>query len=87
MSKITFTEQAFQEYLYWQMQDKKTLKKINSMLKDIARNPYTGTGKPESLKGSLGGYWSRRIDAKNRIVYRVNCDHIEVYQCKGHYDD
>ena len=55
VSKITFNEQAFQEYLYWQMQDKKTLKKINSMLKDIARNPYTGTGKPESLKGSLGG--------------------------------
>ena len=73
MSKITFTERAFAEYLYWQSQDKKTLKRINALLKDISRSPY--------------GYWSRRIDDVNRLVYRIENDLIEVYQCKGHYDD
>ena len=80
MSKITFTERAFAEYLYWQSQDKKTLKRINALLKDISRSPYEGIGKPE-------GYWSRRIDDVNRLVYRIENDLIEVYQCKGHYDD
>ena len=61
MSKITFTERAFAEYLYWQTQDKKTLKRINALLKDIARSPYEGIGKPEGLKENLSGYWSRRI--------------------------
>ena len=87
MNKITFTEQAFEEYLYWQTQDKKTLKKINSLLKDISRNPYEGIGKPESLKDNLSGYWSRRVDEKNRLVYRVENGQIEVYQCRGHYED
>lgn len=87
MNKITFTEQAFEEYLYWQTQDKKALKKINSLLKDISRNPYEGIGKPEGLKDNLSGYWSRRIDEKNRLVYRVENEQIEVYQCRGHYED
>ncbi len=87
MSKITFTEQAFEEYLSWQTQDKKTLKRINALLKDISRNPFEGIGKPEGLKENLSGYWSRRIDQTNRLVYRVNGDQIEIYQCKGHYDD
>ena len=86
MSNITFTEKAFEEYLYWQLQDRKTLKRINSILKDISRNPYEGIGKPEGLKGNLSGYWSRRIDDKNRLVYRVKNEQIEVYQCKNHYE-
>lgn len=87
MSNIKFTEKAFEEYLYWQLQDRKTLKRINSILKDISRNPYEGIGKPEGLKGNLSGYWSRRIDDKNRLVYRVKNEQIEVYQCKNHYED
>lgn len=87
MSNITFTEKAFEEYLYWQSQDKKTLKRINSLLKDISRNPYEGIGKPEGLKDNLSGYWSRRIDDKNRLVYRIKNEQIEVYQCKNHYED
>lgn len=87
MSKIIFTEQAFEEYLYWQAQDKRTLKRINALLKDIARSPFEGIGKPEGLKQNLTGYWSRRIDDTHRLVYRVEKDLIEVYQCKGHYDD
>lgn len=85
MSKIIFTEKAFEEYLYWQSQDKKTLKKINALLKDIGRGPFEGLGKPEGLKGNLSGYWSRRIDEANRLVYRITDGEIEVYQCKGHY--
>lgn len=87
MSKITFTEQAFEEYLSWQSQDKKTLRKINALLRDISRSPFDGLGKPEALKANLTGYWSRRIDAANRLVYRIASGIIEVYQCKGHYDD
>nr|DAK99088.1 MAG TPA: YoeB-like toxin [Caudoviricetes sp.] len=87
MSKIIFTERAFEEYLYWQSQDKRTLKRINTLLKDIARSPFEGIGKPEGLRGNHTGYWSRRIDDTHRLVYRVQPDLIEVYQCKGHYDD
>ena len=86
MSKIVFTEQAFSDYLYWQGQDKKTLKRINSLLRDIDRNGYTGIGKPEPLQGDLTGLWSRRIDDMHRLVYRITGDNIEVIQCKGHYD-
>ena len=87
MSKLTFTEKAFEEYLYWQMQDKKTLKRINTLLKEIARDPFNGIGKPEPLRGDLSGLWSRRIDEVNRLVYRVTDEQIEIYQCKGHYND
>jgi len=87
MSKLTFTEKAFEEYLYWQTQDKKTLKRINALLKEIAREPFSGIGKPEPLRGDLSGLWSRRIDDVNRLVYRVSDEQIEIYQCKGHYDD
>ena len=86
MGKIIFTEQAWQDYLYWQSQDKKTLKRINQLLQDISRNGYTGMGKPEPLKHELTGYWSRRIDEVNRLVYRITDDTIEVLQCKGHYN-
>ena len=86
MGKIVFAEQAWQDYLYWQSQDKKTLKRINQLLTDISRNGYTGMGKPEPLKHELTGYWSRRIDEVNRLVYRITDDTIEVLQCKGHYN-
>ena len=86
-TNITFTEQAFEEYLSWQGQDRKTLKRINALLKDICRSPFEGIGKPEPLKENLSGYWSRRIDDTNRLVYRMVDGQVEVYQCKGHYDD
>lgn len=85
--RLMWDEDAWEEYLYWQTQDKKTLKRINALLKDIARSPYEGIGKPEGLKENLSGYWSRRIDEVNRLVYRIEEDLIEVYQCKGHYED
>ena len=87
MSKISFAERAWAEYLYWQTQDKKTVKRINQLLKDIERNQFVGIGKPKPLKGDLSGFWSRRIDDTNRLVYRCSDDIIEVIQCKGHYDD
>ena len=87
MSKITFAEDAWSEYLYWQTQDKKTLRKINALLKDIQRAPFDGEGKPEPLKDNKAGLWSRRINETDRLVYRVNDDTVTVFQCKGHYDD
>jgi len=87
MNNITFTQRAFDEYLYWQAQDRKTLKRINALLKDILRTPFEGIGKPEPLRESMSGLWSRRIDDTNRLVYRINGDVIEVYQCKGHYEN
>ena len=87
MNNIMFTDRAWEEYSYWQTQDKKTLKRINEILKDIKRNSYTGIGKPEPLKNELSGYWSRRIDDTNRIVYKISNEQIEIVQCKGHYDN
>lgn len=87
MSKFLFTEDAWEDYLYWQTQDKKTLKRINQLLQDIERNGYNGIGKPEPLRGDLSGFWSRRIDDEHRIVYRVTEDQVEIIQCRGHYDD
>lgn len=86
MKKIWFDE-AWEDYLYWQTQDKKTLKRINAILKDIERGGYEGIGKPEPLKGELSGFWSRRIDDVNRFVYRITADRLEILSCKGHYDD
>lgn len=80
-------DDAWEDYLYWQKQDKKILKKINNILKDIDRNIYDGIGKPEPLKGNLSGYWSRRIDDKNRIVYKVMNNNIIIIQCGSHYRD
>lgn len=85
MSKLSFSEKAWEDYLYWQTQDKKTLKRINQLLQDIERNGYSGIGKPEPLKGDLSGCWSRRIDEANRIVYRLTDNTIEILQCKSHY--
>ena len=85
---IDFGTQGWNDYLFWQTQDQKTLKKINQLINDITRNGYDGIGKPEALRGDLSGWWSRRIDEKNRLVYRlVGDDVVEISQCKGHYDD
>lgn len=84
MKKI-WQEEAWEDYLYWQTQDKKTLKRINALIKDIERSPFEGIGKPEPLKHDLSSYWSRRIDDTNRIVYKVNNDILEIAQCRTHY--
>lgn len=78
---------SFEEFTEWQNTDKKIYKKIASLIKEISRTPFTGTGKPEPLKGDLSGYWSRRIDDQHRLVYRVTEEQIEIVQCKGHYND
>lgn len=87
MNDFTFTEKGFEEYIYWQTQDRKTANKINKLLKDIRRNgAMQGTGKPEKLKNSKG--YSRRIDDANRLVYEIDeLQNIKIVSCKGHYDD
>lgn len=84
-------EEAWDDYLYWQSQDRKTLKRINMLIRDIERSGMTdGIGMPEPLKGNLTGYWSRRIDSKNRLVYRVRGDsekRLEIISCRTHYGD
>ncbi|MCL1912234.1 MAG: Txe/YoeB family addiction module toxin [Leptospirales bacterium] len=85
---IDFQENGWNDYLYWQTQDKKTLKKINELINDIKRNGYEGIGKPEPLRGDFSGWWSRRIDDGNRLIYRLRTDGtIIIAQCKGHYTD
>lgn len=84
---ILWQDSAWEDYCYWQTQDKKTLKRINSLIRDIQRDRYQGIGKPEPLKEYFNGWWSRRIDDVNRIVYRVQGDDIIIASCKGHYDD
>ena len=86
MNKL-WQDEAWKDYLYWQMQDRKTLKRINQLLQDISRNGYEGIGKPESLKGDLSGWWSRRIDETNRLIYRIKTGQIEIAQCRTHYGD
>ena len=83
--KITFAETAWDDYLYWQQTDKKTLKRINNLIKDISRSPFEGIGDPEPLKFNWSGFWSRRIDKKNRIIYAVEEDTILIAQCRYHY--
>jgi toxin YoeB len=86
MQKL-WTDGAWGDYIYWQSQDKRTLKRINQLIQDIERNGYDGIGKPEPLRGDLSGWWSRQIDEKNRIVYRLVGAAIEISQCRGHYGD
>jgi len=85
MIKIIFAEKAWEDYLFWQETDKKTLKRINTLLRDIVRNGNDGIGKPEPLKHRDG--WSRRIDEVNRLVYLPKGESVEILQCKGHYDE
>ena len=83
--KLIFSEQAWEDYLYWQKIDKKLVQRINELVKEIARAPHTGTGKPEPLKHALAGYWSRRINDEHRIVYRVVDDSLLIAQLRYHY--
>jgi len=84
---IYWDEKAWLEYLYWQTQDKKTLKRINNLLKDIDRNGYNCIGKPEPLKGDLSGWWSVRIDEKNRLIFKIENEQIKIYKCGTYYED
>ena len=80
-------DDAWEDYLNWQTQDKKTLRRINKLIQDIERNGYNGIGKPEPLKGDLSGLWSVKIDEKNRIVFKIEDDKLEIWQCGSHYRD
>ena len=85
--RLLWEERAWEDYLYWQTQDKKTLKRLNTLIKDIQRSPFEGIGKPEPLKGNLSGLWSRRIDDTHRIVYYEQNEVVYIIACKGHYED
>jgi len=84
--KILFAPQAWEDYLHWQSTDKKIVKRLNLLITDITRDPYDGIGKPEPLKHTLSGYWSRRITDEHRIVYRVENDILKIVQARYHYD-
>lgn len=85
--RLLWEESAWEDYISWQGQDKKTLKRINQIIKDIQRSPFDGIGKPEALKGNLSGFWSRRIDEANRIVYKEQGEAIIIAAVRGHYED
>ena len=85
-SRIIWTPASWEDYQYWQGQDRKTLKRINNLIQDCLREPFDGIGKPEPLKENLSGFWSRRIDEANRLVYRVDSDDLVVIACRYHYD-
>lgn len=87
MANLEFMSEAWDDYLYWQSQDKKTLRKINQLLKDTMRDHYHGIGKPEPLTGNLTGWWSRRIDEQNRMVYKVEGNRLLIAECRNHYGD
>ncbi|EML9904305.1 Txe/YoeB family addiction module toxin [Morganella morganii] len=82
---LTFSSQAWEDYLYWQNTDKKTLRRINELIKAAQRTPFSGIGKPETLKNNLSGWWSRRITEEHRLVYRVTNQGVEVAACRYHY--
>ncbi|OCG28991.1 toxin YoeB [Gilliamella sp. HK2] len=84
MNKL-FTSDAWSDYLYWQDKNKKIINRINELLKDISRTHFTGKGKPEPLKANLSGYWSRRIDAEHRLVYKIENNYILIISCRYHY--
>lgn len=83
--RITFTKNAWEDYGSWQTEDKKMLRKINELIKEIQRTPFAGKGKPEPLKYDLAGYWSRRIDREHRLVYQYKSGEVLVYSCRYHY--
>jgi toxin YoeB len=83
--KLVFAENAWEDYLYWQKTDKKLLKRINALIKDIQREPFEGIGKPEPLKHALSGYWSRRINDEHRIVYKIDNNSVLIAQLRYHY--
>lgn len=86
MNKI-FTDNGWKDYVYWETADRKTLKRINTLIEDIARNGNEGIGKPEPLRNNLSGFWSRRINDKDRLIYKIEEDNIYILSCKYHYND
>ena len=86
MKLISFESAAWEDYLFWQKNDKQVLRKINALVRDIQRDPFAGIGKPEPLKHNLAGFWSRRITDGHRIVYKIDGDDILIAQCRYHYD-
>ena len=87
MDNVQFTKDAWEEFSYWITEDRKTMKRIIQLIKDIKRNGYSGIGKPEPLSDNLSGHWSRRIDDQNRLVYKIEGDIIKITQCGSHYHD
>lgn len=83
---LTFTENTWEDYLYWQKIDKKIVKKIKGLIKEIQRTPFEGAGRPEKLKYDLVGFWSRRIEHEHRLVYQIEDNELKIYSCKFHYD-
>ncbi len=86
LKRIVWTSAAWQDYVYWQGQDKKTLKRINTLIQETVREPFTGIGKPEPLRENLSGFWSRRIDDTHRLVYTVENENLAIIACRYHYD-
>ena len=84
--KLIFVDESWEDYLYWQKTDRKILERINNLVKDISRNPYTGLGRPEPLKYKYQGFWSRRITEEHRLIYRIVDDEIQIAKCRFHYD-
>ena len=85
LRKLVWTDEAWTGYVYWQTQDRKTLKRINRLIEDTLRHPFEGIGKPEPLRGSLAGFWSRRIDQTNRLVYTADGEFLTIISCRYHY--
>lgn len=83
--RLAWTGEAWSDYLYWQSQDRKTLRRVNALIADSLRTPFAGLGKPEALRENLSGFWSRRIDETNRLVYAVDDEHLTVISCRYHY--
>lgn len=83
--KLTFSDEAWEDYLYWQKQDRKMVDRINKLIKEVQRDPFAGAGKPEALKHALSGFWSRRVTDEHRMVYRVTEDALEIAQLRFHY--
>ena len=86
LKRIVWTSAAWQDYVYWQGQDKKTLKRINTLIQETVREAFTGIGKPEPLRENLSGFWSRRIDDTHRLVYTVENESLAIIACRYHYD-
>lgn len=84
---LAFSENAWEDYLYWQRIDKKIVRKINKLIKEIQRTPFEGSGRPEPLKYDLAGFWSRRIDHEHRLVYQVEDEELKIYACRFYYDN
>ena len=84
--QLAWTDEAWSDYVYWQTQDRKTLKRINTLINDTKRTPFRGIGKPEALKENLSGFWSRRIDEANRLVYAVDGAYLTIISCRYHYE-